>query len=80
MRIDDRLVRILRDVMDDESLEVTVATTAADVEGWDSLSHVTLMFSIEQEFGVHFMGEEFANLGDVGDLSRLIEAKLGARA
>lgn len=80
MTIDERLTRILRDVMDDEGLVVTDETTAAEVEGWDSLSHVTLMFSIEQEFGVQFMGEEFASLGSVGELRRLIEAKTGARA
>ena len=79
MTVDDPLLQILRDVMDDEKLEVTEETTASDVEGWDSLSHVTLMFSIEQEFGIQFLGEEFASLGNVGDLRRLIDAKRRAR-
>lgn len=78
MNVEERLARIMRDVMDDEALEVTDDLTASQVEGWDSLSHVTLMFSIEQEFGIQFMGEEFAELGDVGELRQLIEKKMGA--
>lgn len=78
MSIEEKLTRILRDVMDDQSLVVNDELTAAEVEGWDSLSHVTLMFSVEQEFGIQFMGEEFAELGDVGELRQLIERKMGA--
>lgn len=77
MSIEEKLTRILRDVMDDQSLVVNDELTAAEVEGWDSLSHVTLMFSVEQEFGIQFMGEEFAELGDVGELRQLIEKKMG---
>lgn len=80
MNTDEKLTQILRNVMDDEDLVVTDETTAAEVEGWDSLAHVTLMFSIEQEFGIQFMGEEFANLGSVGELRQLIESKNGAHA
>lgn len=78
MSIEEKLTRILRDVMDDQSLVVNDELTAAEVEGWDSLSHVTLMFSVEQEFGIQFMGEEFAELGDIGELRQLIEKKMGA--
>jgi acyl carrier protein len=75
MNIDETLQRIFRRVMNDESLVLTEDMTAAEVEGWDSLSHVTLMFSIEQEFGIQFGGQEFAQLGNVGELRRLIERK-----
>lgn len=77
MSIEERLTRILQDVMDDQNLVVTDELTAVEVEGWDSLSHVTLMFSVEHEFGIQFMGEEFAELGDVGELRHLIETKMG---
>lgn len=80
MTEDQRLERIFRDVMDDDQLVLTEDTMAADVEGWDSLSHVTLMFSIEQEYGIQFLGEEFANLGNVGELRRMIDRKLGLTA
>lgn len=65
-------------VLDDLSL--TDDTTAEDVEEWDSIAHVTLMFAIEQEFGIEFHGEEFARFTNVGDLRRALEVKLAQRA
>lgn len=77
MSIDETVQQIFRDVLDDPHLVLTDSTTAADIEEWDSLAHVTLMFSIEQEFGIRFAGEEFARLASVGELRHLIETKLG---
>ena len=75
MTIEDRLLRIFRDVLEDEDLVLTEGSSAADIEEWDSLVHVTLMFNIEQEYGIQFSGEEFARLENVGELQRLVNAK-----
>lgn len=72
----DRLHRIFHDVLGVDPTGLSDETTAADIEGWDSLAHVTLMFSIEQEFGIEFAGDEFNTLSDVGALRTLIETKL----
>lgn len=77
MTTDDKLLGIFRQVMNNDRLTITDSTTAAEVEGWDSLSHVTLMFSIEQQFNIQFGGDEFSNLNNVGDLRALIDKKLG---
>jgi acyl carrier protein len=37
----ERLNQVFRDVFDDDELDITRRTTANDVEGWDSLMHVT---------------------------------------
>ncbi|MGF1618458.1 MAG: acyl carrier protein [Acidimicrobiia bacterium] len=74
--LEERLHRIFHDVLGVDPDQLSDGTTAAEIEGWDSLAHVTLMFSIEQEFGIQFAGDEFATLSDVGALRTLIEAKL----
>ena len=74
--VEERLYRILHDVLGVDPDHLSYGTNAADIEGWDSLAHVTLMFSIEQEFGIQFAGDEFATLSDVGALRTLIEGKL----
>jgi acyl carrier protein len=71
----DRINEVFRDVFDDDGLEVTRATTALNIEGWDSLMHVTLMVNVEKRFGVRFSSSEVAGLKDVGELSDLIESK-----
>lgn len=64
---------VLRDVFDDDELEITGATTAADVEGWDSLAHVTVIHKIEQAFELRFRVSDVAELANVGELIALIE-------
>jgi acyl carrier protein len=72
-----RLNEVFQDVFDDDEISITRATTAADVEGWDSLMHVTLLINIEKAFGVKFTSSEVARLASVGDLLDLIATKLG---
>jgi len=56
--------------------ELTDATVAAEVPGWDSLSHVNVVLAVEKHFGVRFKGAEVLRLKDVGDLQRLVDSKL----
>ena len=74
----ERVNDVFRDVFDDESLSVRPETTAADVEGWDSLMHVRLIIAIEKAFRVRFSSSEVASLKDVGDLIELLQTKTPA--
>ncbi len=65
---------IFQDVFEDDDLEVTRETTAHDVEGWDSLMHVTLIVNVEKVFGVKFASSEISALKKVGDLEELIHS------
>ena len=46
--------------------------SAPDVEGWDSLNHVQIIFTIEERLGVRFEVHEIQNLNTIGDLVKLI--------
>ena len=70
-----RLNEVFRDVFEDDELCVSGQTTAADVEGWDSLMHVTLVINVEKAFGVRFSSSEIAGLRNVGELVTLVERK-----
>ena len=69
------LTPIFRDVFDDEELTISEVTTAPDVEGWDSLTNIRIMVSIESAFGVRFTAAEISNLKDVGTLAELVLRK-----
>lgn len=76
MNTKEKLQEIFRDVFDDEEIEITEATTADDIEEWDSLTHIQLIVAIEQAFGFKFTIVETMKLKNVGELISLIDSKL----
>jgi acyl carrier protein len=56
-------------------VELRRETTAADVEGWDSVAHIMLVLASEREFGVRFESSEIANAANVGEFADLIVRK-----
>jgi acyl carrier protein len=75
-----RVGEVFRDVFDADDLPIDRETTAADVNGWDSLMHVRLMIAIEKAFGVRFSSSEVAGLPNVGALVDLVQRKTASRA
>ena len=70
-----RLGEIFQDVFDDESIEVTPELSAKDVDGWDSLTHIRLILTIEKAFKIKFTTSEIGKLENVGELVTLIKAR-----
>lgn len=70
-----KLERIFRNVFDDQQLQLTETMTAKDVEKWTSLTHLTMIDTVEQEFNMKFKLKEILKLKNVGDLLGLIESK-----
>jgi acyl carrier protein len=67
-----RLTAIFHDVFDDDEIVLTDEMTAADVEDWDSLSHINLVVVCEKEFGVRLAPAEVGKLENVGAMIRLL--------
>ncbi|MEH2947404.1 acyl carrier protein [Sporofaciens sp. JLR.KK001] len=64
----EKLTEVFADVFDDEDLEISETITSDDVEGWDSLAHINLIGSIEDEFGIKFAMEDLKNLESVSKI------------
>jgi acyl carrier protein len=67
---------IFREELELDDLELTDETTAEDVEGWDSLSHVQLVAAMEEAFGIEFKSREILSWDNVGDLVDCIQKKI----
>ena len=48
---------------------------AYDFEGWDSLAHIGIIISLEEEFKLRFSIGEITNLKNIGELIDLIKKK-----
>ncbi len=68
----ERLNAVFADVFDDEQLTVNDETTAADVDGWDSLVHITLIDAVEEEFDISFDMKTIVKLKNVGEMVDVI--------
>jgi acyl carrier protein len=75
--IHKRLTAVFRDTFDDPSLEIADATTADDISDWDSITHITLITAVEEEFKVSFSTKDVKSLANVGDFIRLIAGRVG---
>ncbi len=74
-----KITEIARDIFDNDEVELTEATTAADVEEWDSLSHLSLVSDVEDEFGITFTLAEVSGSKNVGELVDAIIKHMGEK-
>ena len=71
----ERLNEVFQDVFDDDDITVSAATTADDIEDWDSLMHITLISAVENEFGMRFTMGEVSTMKNVGEMVGPIAAR-----
>lgn len=73
----EALFGIVRDVLGKPDLDLSDSTTAAEVEGWDSLRQVLLIVAAEERFGIRFSNKEVDSFNCLGDLLAVLKAKIG---
>lgn len=67
-----RLNNVFQDVFDDDTIEVNDATTADDIEAWDSFEHINLVVAVEEEFDIKIPMGKTVTLKNVGEMVDII--------
>jgi len=75
----NRLTRILRDLLSDDSIALTMETKREEVPNWDSFAYVSFIVAVEMEFGMKFRVAEVESFQNVGAIVRAISALLPMR-
>jgi acyl carrier protein len=74
--VTERLTEVFRATFGDESIVIAREMTADDIPAWDSMTHITLIYAIEDEFGVKFSTKDLEGLKCVGDLIDAVSRRL----
>ncbi|WP_331482831.1 acyl carrier protein [Otoolea muris] len=73
----EKLNGVFRDVFDNEDITVNDATTADDIDDWDSLEHINLVVAVEKCFGIKFTMGEVTGMKNVGEMADIILGRIG---
>jgi acyl carrier protein len=70
------LTTTLGDLLDDDTISLTMETVRSDIPGWDSFNYIAFMVAVEARFKIKFKTsdiESFANVGEI--VHRISELK-----
>ena len=74
-QIVDGITKVLEKDLKTNNLVIKREMQADDFEGWDSLAHIGIIISLEEEFKLSFSIGEITNLKNIGELIDLIKKK-----
>ncbi len=78
----EEILAQVSDIVDEtvglDGLVLEPSMSAADVDGWDSLTNVQILVSLEDTFGIRFRTGEIATIENIGQLVERIAARLAS--
>jgi acyl carrier protein len=75
-KILETFTRILRDILMDDSIVLSMETRREDVPKWDSLNYINFIVAAEMELGVKFKVVDVESFENVGAIVAKTEALL----
>ncbi len=73
MAIDERLAGVFRQVFGDPEMVLHDEMNAHDVENWDSIAHIQLIFAVEEEYQIRLSTKDLEQMRNVGDLQTTVD-------
>ena len=64
----ETFTNILRDLLIDDSIVLSMETTREEVPNWDSFSYVNFIVAVEMRFGIKFRVSEVESFRNVGEI------------
>ena len=74
-----KVEEVCMDIFEDDQLTVSEESSASDIEGWDSLTHLSLVSELEEAFDIAFTLDETTGSKKLGDLVSAIEKHIGEK-
>ena len=69
------LEELLAELLQISVTKVTADLTMKDLDVWDSLKHMEVIATLEQQFELQFSFDEIVSMRSVGDIKRVLSNK-----
>ena len=60
----------------DREITLLESTSAKDINGWDSLTHITIISMVEEEFEITVTMKQVLERQNIGDMISIIEEEI----
>lgn len=74
--VHEQIVKIVKNITQNDEDDILESTTAEDIDGWDSLSHIYIITDVEKHFQINFSAAEAYNIKSIGDFISAVESKM----
>jgi acyl carrier protein len=71
----NKVEEVFKDVLEEDFSEIKESYGAADVDGWDSLTHIMLIVETEKKFNIKFLSNEIVSWDNIGEMIDCIQQK-----
>ena len=71
----NKLQEIFKDIFGDNSIIIEKSTNPNDIEGWDSITHISVLEAVQDEFKFKLTLDEMIELSSVGKIMDIITQK-----
>ncbi|MBN7774060.1 acyl carrier protein [Clostridium aminobutyricum] len=66
----NKVTEVFKEFFDNKDLTITLETTAEDIEDWDSVAHIQLVFELEAAFDIQFEAE---TIGEMKSIESIVQ-------
>ena len=68
----EKIKKIISETFQIKESSITSQTNMQDIDSWDSLTHMELIVSLEDEFSIEFTADEIMAMTDVEKIERVV--------
>lgn len=72
----EKVRKIIAETFKIKESEITPQTNMKDIDSWDSLTHMELIVSLEDELGIEFTADEIMEMTDVEKIEKIVGEKV----
>lgn len=74
--LEERVFRIISQVMNVPFEKINGRSSPEELEKWDSFQHMNLILALEEEFKIRFSEEEIVQMGNAGIILEAVQDKV----